>query len=103
MLQRARSAKEYIELIKTALLEIEDLKATMEYDMEGMGEVANFIDRLKSPLVKIHQQMMDNEYVWGREDLDFIRVIEQTDERLIPFAQILYRINATHTKGLDLS
>ncbi|RLA06530.1 MAG: hypothetical protein DRQ51_09070 [Gammaproteobacteria bacterium] len=101
MAQRARNSAEYIDLIKSALLEIEDLRATMEYDEESMGEVASFIDRLKKPIDDIHQQMLNNEYCWGKDDLDFIKVIEQVDERLIPFAELLYRINATHTKGLD--
>jgi hypothetical protein len=103
MAQRARNVTEYVELIKSALLEIEDLRATMEYDEESMGEVASFIDRLKKPLDDIHQQMLDNEYTWGKDDLDFIKVIEHTDERLIPFAELLYRINATHTLGLDVA
>jgi hypothetical protein len=100
-LQRACSAEEYVEWIKQAVFEVEDLRDCFEYEMDELGQIPAFLDPLERSIRELYQSMVDNEYHFGREDLPFIPLINKHPDE-IPFAVLLRQINETHRNGIDI-
>ncbi len=100
-LQRARSAEEFVEWIKQAVFEVEDLRACYEYQMEELGRYPAFLDPLEEGVKGLYQLMVDGEYRFGREDLPFIEIANKHADD-IPFNTLLRQINETHRKGIDV-
>ncbi|VAW82384.1 hypothetical protein MNBD_GAMMA13-1759 [hydrothermal vent metagenome] len=101
MLGRPKTPEEYVDLVDQALFEIEDLRMAAEYDMESMGAATEFLSELERDVRKLRASMADGSYHFGKENLLFFKVVEHQDERILPFRQLLLKINETHTKGLD--
>ncbi|HED32921.1 MAG TPA: general secretion pathway protein GspF [Gammaproteobacteria bacterium] len=100
-MRRARTVDEYVEMMKEALYEIEDMRAAIEYDEEGMGASVAYIDDIEDNLKTLFDQMKSGDYCWNTGDLPFIRVIRDLDDSVIPFRPLLLRINDTHKNGLE--
>ncbi|VAW77093.1 hypothetical protein MNBD_GAMMA15-1073 [hydrothermal vent metagenome] len=102
MLGRPKTAEEYVDLVDQALFEIEDLRAAAEYDMESMGAATDFLSELERDVRTLRDSMADGSYLFGKEDLRFVNVVARQDERILPFKQLLLKINETHRKGLEV-
>jgi hypothetical protein len=100
-LQRARSAEEYVEWVKQAVFEVDDLRDCYEYQMDEMGRYPSYLAPLEQGIKALQQAMIDGEYRFGREDLSFIELVNRHGDE-IPFAVLLRQINETHRKGLDV-
>ncbi len=100
-LQRARSAEEYVEWIRQAVFEVQDLRSCMEYELEEMERFPAFLAHLEEGIKTIQQSMVDGEYHFGREDLPFMDMVNRHADD-IPFAVLLRQINETHRKGIDV-
>lgn len=100
-LQRARSAEEYIEWVKQAVFEVEELRECLDYEMEDLVKYPAYLDPLEQGIKGLYQSMADGEYRFGREDLSFMNVVERHGDD-IPFAVLLRQINETHRKGIDV-
>jgi hypothetical protein len=100
-LQRARSAEEYIEWVKQAVFEVDDLRACFDFQMEELATYPAYLDPLERGIKELYQSMVDGEYRFGREDLGFISVVNRHGDD-IPFAVLLRQINETHRKGIDV-
>ncbi len=98
---RPRTPEEYVDLVEQALFEIEELRASAEYDMEEMGEALGFVDELEAGVRALLESMRDGSYRFADEDLPFMRLIEPVHESLLPFKSLLKLINDTHRQGLD--
>ncbi len=101
MLGRPKTPEQYVDLVDQALFEIEDLRLAAEYDMESMGAATEFLAELEEDVRKLRASMADGSYRFGKEDLPFVRVVAHQDERILPFKQLLLKINETHTNGLE--
>ncbi|RMG30800.1 MAG: general secretion pathway protein GspF [Gammaproteobacteria bacterium] len=99
---RPKTPEEYVSLVENALFEIEDLRAAAEYDEDSMGGVLKFIDELESQVRALRDRMADGTYRFEDRDLPFMKLVKRTDDRLLPFKQLLVIINATHRKGLNV-
>lgn len=99
-MRRARTVDEYIALIKDAVYEVDEMRASIEYDEEGMGEGSKFIDELESNLKEIYNSMLSGDYCWRTGDLKYMELIRHMDEGVLPFRSLLIQINETHKKGL---
>ena len=99
--RRARTSEEYIEWVKQAVFEVEDLRNCLEFDMEELGRFPVFLDPLEQGIKSVYQSMCEGKYSFGREDLSFMEVAEQHAEE-IPFHTLLKQINETHRRGLDV-
>jgi hypothetical protein len=99
---RARSVDEYVDLVRQALDEVFDLRAAMEYDEDSMGKAIEFIDQLEAGLQGLYRSMQDGSYRFATGDLPFMGMVRDADERLLPFKNLLVRINETHLKGLEV-
>ncbi len=100
-LQRARSAEEYVEWIKQAVFEVDDLRDCYDFQMDEVGRYPSFLEPLEEGIKALHQSMIDGEYRFGREDLPFIDLVNRHGDD-IPFAILLRQINETHRKGIDV-
>lgn len=100
-MRRARTVQEYVELIREAIYEVEEVRAAIEFDEEGMGETPRYIDDIESCLKTIFEQMKSGDYCWNTGDLPFIPAIRELDDGVIPFRPLLFRINDTHKNGLE--
>ncbi len=101
-LQRARSVDEYIEWVKQAVFEIDDLRACLEYDSEELVQFPVFLDPLDAGIKALYTAMQEGRYCFGRDDLPFIELAAQYADA-IPFHTLLNQINATHQLGLDIA
>jgi hypothetical protein len=101
MLGRPKTAEEYVDLVDQALFEIEDLRMAAEYDMDSMGAAMDFLTDLERDVRKLRDSMADGSYMFGKENLPFFKIAEQQEERILPFRQLLLKINETHINGLD--
>ncbi len=102
MLGRPKTPEQYVDLVDQAIFEIEDLRLAAEYDMDSMGAATEFLEELEQDVRKLRESMADASYRFGKENLPFVKVIENQDERILPFKQLLLKINETHIKGLDV-
>ena len=100
-LRRAQSVDEYVEWVKNAVFEVDDLRDSLEFEAEDMARFPAFLDPLDEGGKAIHGSMIEGSYTFGREDLPFIDLaVKHADE--IPFHTLLKQINETHRRGLDL-
>lgn len=102
MLGRPKTAEAYVDLVDQALFEIEDLRLAAEYDMDSMGAATEFLAELEQDVRKLRDSMADGSYHFGKDDLPFVKVVAHQDERVLPFKQLLLKINETHINGLDV-
>ncbi len=104
MLKRCPSTPEaYIELIKQAVFEVEDLRAAIEYDMEGMGDSSGFIAELEKQIKAVYKSMEDGTYEFEDKDLPFMILAREHGTFSLPFRDLLNIINETHRNGLSVS
>jgi len=100
---RARSMEEYQDLIKQALYDVQELRASIEYDEEFMGEAAVFLEPLEARIRELDEAIADGSYQFSMQNLSFMSIVYQTPGSLLPFKPLLMRINDTHVHGLETS
>ena len=98
---RARSMQEYQDLIKQALFEVEDLRASLEFDEEFMGDAIVFLDPLEARIYELLRSVTAGDYQFSEQNLPFMEIVNSTNENLLPFRTLLIRINETHIHGLE--
>ena len=100
-LRRAKTVDEFVEWVKNAVFEVDDLRDCLEFEIEDMTRFPAFLDPLDEGIKAIYKSMVDGSYTFGREDLPFMDLAaKHADE--IPFHTLLKQINETHRRGLDL-
>lgn len=99
---RARSAEEYAELVDQAIFDLKELRASTDYDIEAIDTNTAYLGVLLEELRELRASMADGSYLFGRNDLPFMRIVKRHSERELPFIKLLYQINATHRQGLDV-
>ena len=81
--------EEYLDLIKQVLFEIQDLRASVEYDEEFMSDALVFLDPLEASVRKLHRSVSEGYYEFSDQDLPFMSIVNATDTTLLPFKQIV--------------
>ena len=99
---RAKTVEEYVRLVNEALFETEELRIAAEYDMESMGNTAQFVDELEAGLRELRKRMEEGTYAFENRDLPFMELVNKQDDRYLPFKHLLKVINDTHRHGLDV-
>jgi hypothetical protein len=100
-MKRARTVDEYVGLIREALYEVEEMRASIEFDEESMGPFKQFIDDLEDSLRNLYQSMVSGDYCWKTGDLSYMDTIRNLDDKVMPIRALLVRINETHKHGLE--
>lgn len=94
-----KSAEAYVDLVNQAIIEVEELKASYEFDMEDAGAHFAYLNPLLEQLQTLRQQMADGSYYFDSSDLPFMEIANRY-KSLIPFSSLLAMINHTHRHGL---
>ena len=102
MSQRAKSAGEYAGLVDQVIFELEEFAATTDFDTEAIDVNTTYLEILLAEIRKLRADMADGSYLFGREDLPFMRLVKKSDEKMLPFIRLFYQINETHKQGLDV-
>ncbi|MBI3560774.1 MAG: general secretion pathway protein GspF [Gammaproteobacteria bacterium] len=101
-MKRPKTAEAYIDLLKQAVFEVEELQASFEFDAEGMGGVTDFIDELTRQVKAVYQSMQAGTYEFKDQDLPFMATVRRNDGVFLPFRDLLNLINDTHRNGLEV-
>jgi len=102
MIKRPKTPEAYVELVRQALFEVEELRYSVEFDMDSMSDALGFLDELESGVRALWSSMESGGYQFEDRDLPFMALVERTPDRLLPFKYLLRQINATHRQGLDV-
>ncbi len=98
---KANSLQEFKTLVREALGEIDDLRASIEYDEEFMGGAQGFIDELEASVKQLYERIESGTYRPGDGELSFMEIVRNADSSLLPFKHLFMRIEETHEKGFD--
>ncbi len=60
--KRPATPEAYIDLIEQVLFEVSDLRATIEYDSEGISDLLMFIDELERHIKSLYSSLEDGSY-----------------------------------------
>lgn len=101
-MERAKTVEQYVGFVDELIDELYELRMAMEYDMDSMGGAMNFIEVLESQVKDLRKSMGDGTYVFGDDNLPFMELVKNVDDRLLPFKHLFMMVNATHTQGLDI-
>lgn len=102
MADRAESVEEYVGLVDQVIFELEELVASSAFDIDAIEVNTTSLEILLEEVRKLRADMADGSYLFGRQDLPFMRLLSKADEHTLPFIRLFYRINATHKHGLDV-
>jgi hypothetical protein len=100
-MRRAKTADEYVGMIREAIIETSELRASFEWDLDDQSRIPGFLEPLEQSLSGLLESMQAGTYVWANGDLPFIALVRRHAQK-IPFADLLDSINDTHRKGLDV-
>ena len=82
--------------------DLEELMASTAYDIEESESSPAYLGLLLKEVRELRAAMADGSYLFGREDLPFMRLVKRSSERVLPFIRLFHRINQTHKLGLDV-
>ena len=99
--KRPATMEDYIELVESALFDVEELRMSVEFDMEFMEGALSFIEPLEKGLRDLLNSLKDGSYEFADEDLPFMPIVEAQQNVMLPFKPVLRQINETHRKGLS--
>jgi hypothetical protein len=103
MSERASTTEEYVELVDQVIFDLEELMASTAYDIDEIDYTPAYLDLLLKEVRELRESMGNGSYLFGREDLPFMRLVKRSNEKTLPFIRLFYRINQTHRLGLDIS
>ena len=101
MVGKANSLAEFKSLVREALDEIDDLRASIDYDEEFMGGALGFVDELDAGVRQLYERIESGEYKPQQGELVFMEVVRNADANLLPFKQLFSRIEESHKLGFD--
>jgi len=100
-LRRAKTVEEYVEWVRQAVFEVDDLRNCLEFELEDLNRFPAFLDPLDQGIKGVYQAMREGTYSFGRGDLPFMDLAEKYADD-IPFLTLLKQINETHRKGIEV-
>jgi hypothetical protein len=101
MAGEATSMAEFRMLVREALGEIDDLRASIEYDEEYMGGALGFIDELEGSVKQLYESIENGTYQPKQGELPFMEIVRNADAQLLPFKQLFSRIEESHEHGFE--
>ena len=66
-----------------------------------LATLRDLVGRLQE-MRELYGTMEKGAYLFGRQDLPFMRLLKNATENELPFLRLFYMINRTHTRGLDV-
>ncbi len=99
-MDRPLTQEAYLELVKQALIQVEELRHPIEYDEEFMGDTTEVAEKLENNVKSLYASLLGGSYQFADEDLDFMAIVNTAPDVWIPFKSLLRLINQTHRLGL---
>jgi len=93
--------QEYMDIVQETIYEIDELRASVEYDEEFMGGATSFLSDLETGVRALQKSLEDGSYEFGKGELPFIDIVRNARDDLLPFKHLFMRIELTHIQGLD--
>ena len=101
LVKRPATMEEYLELVKSALFDVEELRMSMEFDSEFMEGSLPIIGQLEKDLRNLQTALTDGSYEFEDTDLPFMPIVESQRNVMLPIKPVLRHINEIHRKGLQ--
>lgn len=101
LVRRPATMEEYLELIESALFDVEELRMSVDFDMEFMEAALGFVEPLAKDLRDLQDAIKDGSYEFADVDLPFMPIVQSQSNVNLPFKPVLRMINDTHRKGLQ--
>ena len=98
--ERAGTIEEYKALINEALDEMDELRASIEYDEEYMEGALALVNPIITGLQQLLKRIDSGDYQFGEGELVFMNTVHKADNSLLPFKFLFTRIEKTHREGL---
>ena len=100
-MKRPTTMAQYRDLIDQAVIELDELRASAEYDTAEFASSLGFLKELETQVKQLLAQVDSGEYYFGREDLLFMSTVAEQENHILPFKYMFEVINETHLNGLD--
>ncbi len=92
---------EYVDLVHQGVYEVDEMRASIDYDPENAERWSAILDQLDGVLRKLYDDMISDRYEFPTgKDLSFMQFLNRWG-REIPFKQLLLVINEAHKNGLS--
>lgn len=101
-MNKVSTIEEYIDLVREAIEEVEDLRSSIEYDEEFMSDAFVFIDQLEAGIRRLYKSLVDGSHEFSKEDLPFMVIVRDSDDNVLPFRKLLILINEIHKEGFSV-
>ena len=100
-MRKPRTLREYADLVEQALIEVDEMRAVIEYEMDGPSAASAFLGPLEAELKRLKEAIATDTYDFRDEDLPYMRVVDRERLETLPFKDLLDVINWTHRTGLE--
>lgn len=101
-MDRPTTQEAYVELVNQAMIDAEELRSSIEYDEEYMGDAMGIAEELETSLKSLYAAMQDGCYAFADEDLPYMSIVNTAPDVWLPFKPLLRLINRTHREGLEV-
>jgi hypothetical protein len=92
---------EYVDLVHQAVYEVDEMRASIDYDPENAERWSGMLDQLDGVLRKLYDDMISDKYEFPTDkDLMYMQHLNRWGKE-IPFKQLLVVINQAHKNGLS--
>ncbi len=82
-----------VHLLKQALIELAELRASIEYDEEFMEGIPAVIVPLEKDLTQLLGEIETSRHVFVHKDLPFMALVSRVNKIYLPFKQLFIDIN----------
>ena len=97
-----KNKEQFAYQVQQTLDDLLDLRASVEYDEEYMGDALSFLDPIEEGLRRLSADIASGKYHSHGENLPFIDMLEKVDVRLLPFRHMLAWINEIYRDGFPV-
>ena len=100
-MNKPKTLSEYLRLVEDALVEVDEMRSIIEYEMDGPSAATEFLEPLEADLKRLQDALATGTYDFRDEDLPFMALVSKQSLEALPFKDLLDVINWTHRTGLE--
>ena len=101
MVIQLQSMDDFKRQIDEALIEVDELKYSIEFDGDYMQQSSNLVEPLEHELKKLKAEVEAGTHQFGGPPLAFMALVEPLPLAFIPFKYLLQVINHAHQNGVE--
>ena len=87
---------EFARLLEQALIELSELRASIEYDEEFMEGIPAVIEPLERDIIAIVENLRRGKHQFDGRDLPFMELVSRVNKMYLPFKQLFTDLNELH-------